>query len=265
MKKLLSLCMVLLMLFSITGCSSEGHDGEAKTPSGSSIQKGRDYQDVYEQFEDKGFTNIRFEVLDDLVTGWLIKDGEVESVSVDGDIDYSADKWYLADVEVIITYHTFPNKESEESTETTDPEQNEATNPPDNPSVKDVLTVDNCSELAAMLSLNADMDSSYENFAATYKNQVIQFDGCITYLTNYQDYDTRYDLLISAGDYVDENTTNPGPVFKFKNVGVYDLGDGLTLADFVKVGSNIKIQAKVKGYNPDTGIFELDTVLVEAR
>lgn len=261
MKKLLSLCMVLLMIFTITGCSSEGHDGEAKTPSGSSIQKGRNYQDVYKQFEEKGFTNIRFEVIDDLMTGWLTKDGEVESVSVDGDVEYSADKWYPANIEVIITYHTFPDKESGNPSEPVQEEPGSS----DSSQVDGILTIENCSELAEMLARNADMDSSYEEFAITYKNQIIQFDGCIVYLTNYQDYDTRYDLLISAGDFVDENTANSGPTFKFKNVGVYDLGGGLTLADFVKVGSNIKIQAKVKSYNSDTGIFELDPVLVEAR
>ena len=85
------------------------------------------------------------------------------------------------------------------------------------------------------------------------------------YLANHDNYDTRYDLLISAGDYVDENTENPGPTFKFKDVGVYDLGDGLTLADYIKVGSNVKIQAKVRSYNSDTGLFELDPVSVEAR
>ena len=65
--------------------------------------------------------------------------------------------------------------------------------------------------------------------------------------------------------YVDENTANPGPTFKFKDVGVYDLGDGLTLADYIKVGSNVRIQAKVRSYNSDTGLFELDPVSVEAR
>lgn len=121
MKKLLSLCIAILMVFCIAGCSSEGHEGQAKTPSGSGIQHGRDYQEVYEQFKENGFTNIQFEVLDDLITGWLTKDGEVESVSVDGDTDYSADEWYPADVEVIITYHTFPNKESGDNSKTTEP------------------------------------------------------------------------------------------------------------------------------------------------
>lgn len=96
MRKFLAVCMAIVMIFTITGCGSEGHDGEAKTPSGSSIQKGRDYSKVVEEFESSGFTNIKLEKLDDLVTGWLIKDGEVESVSVDGDTGYSADAWYPA-------------------------------------------------------------------------------------------------------------------------------------------------------------------------
>lgn len=265
MKKILSLCIAILMVFSIAGCSSEGHEGQAKTPSGSSVQHGRDYQEVYEQFEKKGFTNIKFEVLDDLVTGWLTKDGEVESVSVDGYTGYSADKWYPADVEVIITYHTFPNKESgndaSDNSEITEPTTDEPIVEP----IDDILTVENCEALATILTINADMDDSYADFATNYKNRIIEFDGCIIYLTNHDDYDTRYDLLLNAGDYVDENTANSGPTFKFKNVGVYDLGDGLTLADFVKVGSNVTIRAKVKNYNPDTGLFEIDPVLIEAR
>ena len=93
MRKFLAACMAIVMIFTIAGCSSEGHEGEAKTPSGSSIQKGKDYQKVVDEFESSGFTNIKLEKLDDLVTGWLTKDGEVESVSVDGDTKYSADAW----------------------------------------------------------------------------------------------------------------------------------------------------------------------------
>jgi hypothetical protein len=47
--------------------------------------------------------------LEDLITGWLTNDGEVESVSVDGDKDYSPDVWYSNNVKVVITYHTFPS------------------------------------------------------------------------------------------------------------------------------------------------------------
>ena len=168
MRKFLAACMAIVMIFTIAGCSSEGHEGEAKTPSGSSIQKGKDYQKVVDEFESSGFTNIKLEKLDDLVTGWLTKDGEVESVSVDGDTGYSADAWYPADVEVIITYHTFPEKETSES----DSESVSTETP-----AADILTVDNSPELAAILSLKADMDQSYADFAEAHKNQVIEFNG----------------------------------------------------------------------------------------
>jgi len=76
--------------------------GEAKTPSGSSIMKGSDYQSVADSFEEKGFTNVKLEKIEDLITGFLTKDGEVEQVSVGGDVDYSPDKWIAADTEVIV-------------------------------------------------------------------------------------------------------------------------------------------------------------------
>lgn len=283
MKKFLSLCMAIAMVFSIAGCSSEGHEGQAKTPSGSSVQQGRDYQEVYEQFEKKGFTNIQFEVLDDLVTGWLTKDGEVESVSVDGDTGYSADKWYPADVEVIITYHTFPNKESGNNTsddsQTTDPVTSETTEPTtDEPIAEptdDILTVENCEALAAMLTLNADVDSSYADFAKQYLGKTIEFDGSIDYKDNHSSYnpfngnssisDYEYDVLVSYGDYDTDHQT--GPTIKIENVSSRKLGYDVskTLPSFMAVGSNVRIRVRVGSYNENTGIFEMHFESIEAR
>lgn len=278
MKKFLSLCMTIVMVFSIAGCSSEGHEGQAKTPSGSSVQHGRDYQEVYEQFEKKGFTNIQFEVLDDLVTGWLTKDGEVESVSVDGDTGYSADKWYPADVEVIITYHTFPNKESgndtSENSQTTEPVPSETTEPIVEPT-DDILTVDNCEALAAMLTLNADVDSSYAEFAKQYLGKTIEFDGSIDYKDNHVSYNPfngnsstseyEYDVLVSYGDYNADHQT--GPTIKIENVSSRKLGYDVskTLPSFMAVGSNVRIRVRVGSYNENTGIFEMHLESIEAR
>lgn len=283
MKKFLSLCIAIVMVFSIAGCSSEGREGQAKTPSGSSVQHGRDYQEVYEQFEKKGFTNIQFEVLDDLVTGWLTKDSEVESVSVDGDTDYSADKWYPADVEVIITYHTFPNKESENDTsddsQTTDPVTSETTEPTtDEPIVEptdDILTVENCEALAAMLTLNADVDSSYADFAKQYLGKTIEFDGSIDYKDNHISYNPfngnsstseyEYDILVSYGDYDADHQT--GPTIKIESVSSRKLGYDVskTLPSFMAVGSNVRIRVRVGSYNENTGIFEMHLESIEAR
>ena len=121
MKRVICLSFALLLCFSLIGCRENSHEGEAKTPAGSSDMEGRNYEDVVTIFEGKGFTNIKTEPIDDLIFGWLTKDGEVEEVSVGGKVDYSPDKWVPADIEVVVRYHTFPegDKKETESSETT--------------------------------------------------------------------------------------------------------------------------------------------------
>lgn len=115
---LLILMPILILSFVFLGANDEelNHEGDARTPGESSDFKGEDYRDVVSEFEENGFTNIETEKLDDLITGWVTKDGEVESVSVDGDVEYSTG-WYPEDVEVVITYHTFSEKEGDDVTE----------------------------------------------------------------------------------------------------------------------------------------------------
>lgn len=124
MKRVLCLSLALILCFSLIGCDENSHEGEVKTPAGSSDMEGRNYEDVVTIFEEKGFTNIKTEPIDDLIFGWLTKDGEVEEVSVGGKVDYSPDKWVPADTEVVIRYHTFPQDDEEE---TKSDESNETT------------------------------------------------------------------------------------------------------------------------------------------
>lgn len=114
--------IILFVIFSVIGAFSEDnqpneHVGEAKMPSDSISFEGDDYHDVVYEFEEHGFMNIKTKALEDLITGWLTEDGEVESVSVNGDVDYSQNIWYPNDVEVIITYHTFSSEENGEKSE----------------------------------------------------------------------------------------------------------------------------------------------------
>lgn len=115
MKRFLSLLLAIFMCFSLTACGGgEDHTGQAKTPSGSSVQARRNYLDVIADFEEHGFTNIRTEEIDDLIVGWLTEEGEVEDVAINGDTDYSPDKWVPADSEVLIRYHVFPSDDEPE-------------------------------------------------------------------------------------------------------------------------------------------------------
>lgn len=130
MKRIFAIVFAILLCISLATCGdSSEHIGEAKTPSGSSIQQGRNFLDVREDFEKHGFTNIKIEAIDDLIIGWLTEDGEVEKVSVNGDENYSADTWVAADVEVIIYYHTFSQEDSQPEQDTNKDIASESTNP----------------------------------------------------------------------------------------------------------------------------------------
>lgn len=72
---------------------------------------GKHYTEVVAVFEGKGFTNIQLNAIEDLVTGWLTKDGEVESITINGDNDFAKKDIFPKDAQVVITYHTFPPKD----------------------------------------------------------------------------------------------------------------------------------------------------------
>ena len=266
--KFLAIVAVLTVLLS--GCSSV-NDGKSHIPFAGKDYDGVNYQEIDSQLEEAGFTNIREEPLGDLVTGWLNDEGEVDEVSVDGDTVFSTDSKYLPDVEIVVSYHTFPGEEesstedensNSESNENETSENTESTNeaPEEN------LTPENNEDLAAVLSATNELDPIYSEFAEKYKNQIIEFDACITYLVNHGDNDTRYDLLLSAGDYVDENTVNLGPIFKFEDVNTYGMGiEDLYLPDYISIGSNIHVTAEIQSFSENEGVFFLNPVKVVPR
>ena len=44
--------------------------------------------------------------MNDLITGWIAKEGEVEAVTIDGHDDFKAKSYYVPDVQIVITYHS---------------------------------------------------------------------------------------------------------------------------------------------------------------
>ncbi|CAN7531752.1 DUF4839 domain-containing protein [Rossellomorea sp. LjRoot5] len=291
MKKIISI-FIACIIITLVGCSGDGHEGEAKTPSGSSVQKGRDYEEVVNEFKEKGFKNMRTEKREDLVTGWLTKDGEVESVSVDGDQDYSSDEWYSNDVEVVITYHTFPEKEKrdtgsadqkssakknkskndkeDKSTNDKEDKSNSETKEKSNndtsvESAQEIVTVKNNEDFAAVLAVKNEADPIISEFAKKYEGRTIEFDGYIANMMLHGNYKTRYNILILAGDYGD--TTFSGPNFQFKDVNVVsDLNlTGSNIPDTIGMGQNLHITAAVEEYDETSGLFRLDPISTEIR
>ena len=106
------IAIIMLSVF-LTACGRRAEMVE--TPAGIHLERGRNYKEVIEDFEDKGFTNIRTETIEDLVFGRSFRNGEVEQISVGGDIEYDSGVKVPADTEVIIRYHTFSQKSIDEA------------------------------------------------------------------------------------------------------------------------------------------------------
>jgi hypothetical protein len=279
MKKMVSVLIACIWVITLTGCGGESneHKGEAKTPSGSSVQEGRNYQDVIDDFEEKGFKNIKTEKLEDLITGWITKDGEVEEVSVGGDVDYSPDDWVSADTEVIIKYHTFKNEDTNKKGDTksaaeskvkdnssTEKPKKEKDNPNTEKTKKEILTVDNNKELAEILSTKDESSPLFKEFAEKYAGRTIEFDGNTAYVSKHDNYETRFDYLIFAGDY--STTTFSGPEFQFKDVNYYDLHlTGDNVPDTFGLGLNIRIIATVEEYDENSDLIQLKPVSIKMR
>lgn len=103
------LCITLII---ITVILVEHHreqiDGKIRVNYSSRDLKGDDYKKVIKKLKKQGFTNIVTEPIDDLITGWITKDGEVEEVIIEGDSTFSTRSRYSPDVEIVVRYHTFP-------------------------------------------------------------------------------------------------------------------------------------------------------------
>ncbi len=209
--------------------SSGGYDGE-------------NYLDVKAEFEALGFTNIELDRYERTLYGGY-DEGDVWKVHINGSRFDKGDT-VLASDKVTIMYNVYVD--------------------PTPTPVSNNLTVENCPELAAVLSNKADIDPSYSAFATKYKGQTIEFDGRIDSVMNHGSYNTRYDILLSAGDYNPNSMS--GPAFKFENVACYDMDlDTMFLEDEIWVGRNVHIVAYVKYFNSNSGLFFLDPISVEGR
>lgn len=111
-------------LFLLATLTNEGENidstGRISTGFSSSELVGENYEEVVYKLESVGFTNISTLSLDDLLFGWLNKDGEVEEVKIDGLTTFSSETKFSADVEIFITFHAFPEPTSAPSTENPD-------------------------------------------------------------------------------------------------------------------------------------------------
>ncbi|MBQ7302024.1 MAG: zinc ribbon domain-containing protein [Clostridia bacterium] len=102
---------------------------EVMVPLSAADCKYKNYKEVEATFKKAGFTDISTKVLYDIVLGWT-EEGEVEKVSINGDINFQRGEIVSKDAPVVIAYHMKeednPNATESSKTEATN---NENTNP----------------------------------------------------------------------------------------------------------------------------------------
>lgn len=271
MKQIISLLVAAgIFCIMLTGCDGD-HENEIRSPLSSNDFNGKNYKSITAEFQKAGFTNIKSRALDDLVVGWLNKDGEVEQVTIDGDTAFSTDSWYPKNAAITINYHSFPEKTTSEGTasqkttsEGTKATSNSESSDGTGEAKNKILTKENNAELATVLATRDEFDPAIAAFAKRYAGESIEFDGNIAYMNPHGSYKTRFDMLISPGDY--SPTTAAGPNFQFSNVSYYDLHfTGSNIPDSVSTGANIHIVAVIGEYNQENGIFSLKPVSTKIR
>ena len=103
-----SVVLAVYLLFSVA-CFLTVHEHSSKEC------KGMLYEEVTAQFEAAGFSNFEYEIIEDLIFGWLTEDGEIEKITIDGHDTFTKEDPFDNDVPIIISYHTFPKDDTEET------------------------------------------------------------------------------------------------------------------------------------------------------
>ncbi len=106
--------LVGMMMAIIAGCglipASDTHDdsdGKIRVPGSVIDYKKKNYKAVESILRSAGFLNIECIPLHDLTTGFLKKEGTVESITINGNNYFSFKERFSNDAAIVISYHSF--------------------------------------------------------------------------------------------------------------------------------------------------------------
>ena len=81
-----------------------------KIPSSSDDYIGKNYMDVVGELNAYGYKNIVLMPKKDLFNGWLVKDGEIEEITINGKEHFRKNAKFPSESRIVIVYHTFRDK-----------------------------------------------------------------------------------------------------------------------------------------------------------
>lgn len=270
MKKLKCIVLSIITIFLLSACSGNTENKTSNTiklPISSEDINKKNYKTIVNQLNDAGFTNIKTEKIEDLVTGWLKKDGQIESVSINGETEFSEGQELPKNAKITVVYHTF-KEDKEDTTNSTKKKDNKQKENSSSSSIDtkssssssessssssesskktepQTITPENNPEFAAILQ--TEDPTAISSFVQKHKGKIVEFNGYIAYFNPHANYKTRYDILIYAGDYPGPDLATPGPAFQFNDVAPTSVfknfgGDG------IGIGQNMHIKASVREF-----------------
>lgn len=121
------------------------------------------------------------------------------------------------------------------------------------------LTPETNADLAALLAQGDSCDPSIPAFVEKYKGQRLTFPANIGYMQNHGSFETRYDILIVAGDY--SETSSPGPAMQFRDKNtVSDLNYVGEVPDTIGVGANLLITVEATEWEESSCLLLLEPI-----
>lgn len=171
------LFLVGLGIMLLTACSTNSTvEKKIKAPSDAEDLIGENYKSVISDLKDAGFTTIKTKKVEDLITGWLTKDGDIEKISINGISDFSKGDKFSRKAKISIRYHTFESKSEEASStiEENDSEESEewTSESSESSSLESSSTSDSTSSSTTNPSKKSQYDVAYE---VKFKDYVIYY------------------------------------------------------------------------------------------
>lgn len=222
-------------------------------PATSTNLKGKSFDAVKKKFEDNGFSNITLEKIEDLIFGFLKKDGEVEEVLINGSTAYTAQQLFPENSAVVIRYHTFKSSSSSQSSSTKQTETTTTTvTTTTQQKQEDIITEQSDEEFAKIMQLTDPHSLSVQNFAKNYKKKKIKFTATVVLMMKHKQYNTRFDIALMASN---EQGKGRGPLYSFENVNFYDLK--VEGADSVSKHMTFEVVATIDSFDTQSKSIKL--------
>lgn len=142
------------------------------------------------------------------------------------------------------------NNKIEEPAKKEDVEENEE-------DTQEVINVDN-EEFKNVMTTTL-TDEAYKTYFDSIEGCEVEFDGSIDSMQLLDGKKTRMELLLTYGDYSETSVT--GPYMKVEDIAY---GEKLS-REILDAGTNVKVKAKIVGYDMDKSYLILDIISIERR